>query len=92
MAATFEPNRSLLNPKFEGYKLDALNQEDIITRYSLPHKLKQTAASGKSPFSFQEVQSRIRHNHLIFAPNGRAVYVDAELRVIAVDFDDVCIS
>ncbi|PSR74811.1 hypothetical protein PHLCEN_2v9525 [Hermanssonia centrifuga] len=92
MAATFEPNRSLLNPKFEGYKLDALNQEDIITRYSLPHKLKQTTASGKSPFSFQEVQSRIRHNHLTFAPNGRAVYVDAELRVIAVDFDDVCIS
>jgi hypothetical protein len=87
--APFEPERSLLNPMFEGYKLDAMDQEKVITRYPLPYTLNQSTVAGKSPLSFQEVQSRIRHNHLVVGPNGRSVYVDSEMRVIAVDIDIV---
>ncbi|KAI0072867.1 hypothetical protein K474DRAFT_1650338 [Panus rudis PR-1116 ss-1] len=84
----FEPERSLLNPKFEGYKLDALDQDKAVSRYALTHKPSQTALSGRVPPSFQEVQSRIRHNHLAVGPNGRAAYVDSDMKVIAVEIDD----
>ncbi|EKM51516.1 uncharacterized protein PHACADRAFT_127148 [Phanerochaete carnosa HHB-10118-sp] len=83
----FETERSLLNPKFEGYKLDAIDQDDVVARYPLPHILNQSSPAGRSPLSFQEVQSRIRHNHLVVGPDGRSVYIDHDLRVIAVDVD-----
>ncbi|CAL1713091.1 unnamed protein product [Somion occarium] len=68
----FEPDRSLLNPKFNSYVLHSLDQDKAISRYPLSNKLSQTNISGRSPLSFQEVQSRIRHNHLTVGPNGRA--------------------
>lgn len=86
----FEPNRSLLNPKFEGYKLDALDQDKVVARYPIDHHPSQTNVSGRSPLSFQEVQSRIRHNHLTIGPNNTAVYVDSEFRLIGVDIEKVC--
>ena len=85
----FEPTRSLLNPKFEGYKLDALDQDQAISRYPLQHRLSQTTLSGRVPLSFEEVQSRITHNHLTVGPDQKAVYVDAEFKVIAVKVDEV---
>ncbi|KAK7690085.1 hypothetical protein QCA50_006731 [Cerrena zonata] len=84
----FDPDRSLLNPKFEGYKLDALDQDKAVSRFPVDYHASQTNASGRSPLSFQEVQSRIRHNHLTISPNGKAVYIDAEFRVISVDTDE----
>lgn len=92
MAAVFTPNRALLNPKFDGYKLDAADHDDVISSYPLVHKLSQIAPSAKSPLTFQEVQSRIRHNHLCIGPNGRAVYVDEELNVTSVVLDNVCLA
>jgi hypothetical protein len=92
---SFTPNRSLLNPKFEGYRLDPIVQEGSVTRHDLQFKLSQATVSARSPLSMQEVQSRITHNHLAVAPcldgnaNRRALYVDAELRVIVVDVDSV---
>lgn len=47
--------------------------------------MNQSSPAGKSPLSFQEVQSRIRHNHLVAGPDGRTVYIDRDLKVIAVD-------
>ncbi|GJE97156.1 NudC domain-containing protein [Phanerochaete sordida] len=82
---SFEPERSLLNPRFEGYKLDAIDQDAVVTRFSLPYTLNQSSPAGKTPLSFQEVQSRIRHNHLVVGPDGNVVYVDHQLRVVAVD-------
>lgn len=84
-----DPDRTLLNPKFEGYKLDALDQDKAVARYPVNYHPSQTNASGRSPLSFQEVQSRIRHNHLTIGPNNKAVYVDSESRVISVDTDEV---
>ncbi|KAF7797402.1 hypothetical protein EIP86_008597 [Pleurotus ostreatoroseus] len=56
MAAVFQPNRALLNSKFEGYKLDAVNHEDVLLSFPLAHKLSQIAPSAKSPLTFQEAR------------------------------------
>lgn len=91
----FEINRSLLNPKFEGYKFNALDQDRVISRHVLSHKPTQTTISGRSPLAFQEVQSRIRHNHLAIGHGGKAAYVDADFKAILVTVNDVsslCIS
>ena len=89
----FELNRSLLNSKFEGYRFNALPQDNITRRYGLRHIPSQTntSASGSlQPMSFQEVQSRITNNHLAIRPGSAlGVYVDAEYRVIGVTVDPV---
>lgn len=86
----FTPQKSLLNPKFEGYKLDVMFQEDVVTRHILEHKPTQAMASGKSPLSFQEVQSRISHNHIgVCNEASCAIYVDTEYQVILVHLDPV---
>ena len=84
--ADFKPDRSLLNPKFEGYKLQVISPD--VARYDLPYKPTQVTTSGRSPLSLQEVHSRITHNHLTLSLNcARALYVDAEHRVVVVDVD-----
>ena len=89
----FKLNRSLLNPKFEGYKFDPLPQDNLTRRYGLQYKPSQTntsASNSTQPMSFQEVQSRITHNHLAVRQNsGLGVYVDAEHRVIGINIDPV---
>lgn len=88
--ADFTPTRSLLNPKFEGYKLLLLDQDNVVRRYILPYKITQASSYGKSPLTFQEVQSRITHNHLVLsATKRRGIYVDANHQVIVVDVADV---
>ena len=89
----FRLNRSLLNPKFEGYKFNPLPQDNLTCRYGLQYKPSQINASASRstpPMSFQEVQSRITHNHLTVGPNpALGVYMDAEHRVIGVTIDPV---
>ncbi|KAG2129105.1 hypothetical protein DEU56DRAFT_982371 [Suillus clintonianus] len=85
--SSFTPNHALLNPKFEGYKLAVISQEDAVTRFGLEYRPTQVANSGRSPLSFKEVQSRITHNHLAMAnDSGRCLYIDSEHHVILVDF------
>ncbi|GBE84930.1 hypothetical protein BKA93DRAFT_827070 [Sparassis latifolia] len=84
----FQTNHFLRNSKFEGYKLSPISQDQAVSHYALEHKPSQANVSGRSHVSFQEVQSRISHNHLtICEQNERAVYIDGELRVISVDLD-----
>lgn len=88
--SSFTPNHALLNPKFEGYKLEVIPQEDTVTRFGLEYRPTQMANSGRSPLSFKEVQSRITHNHLAIAnDSGRCLYIDSEHRVILVDLTNV---
>ncbi|KAJ7780632.1 hypothetical protein DFH07DRAFT_729339 [Mycena maculata] len=86
--------RGLLNPKFEGYKLDAIAQEHCVVRHNLQYIATQaTTISTRSHLSFEEVQSRITHNHISVAPSGlRTVYVDAQFRVILVEIDPKTLS
>lgn len=84
------PDRELLNPKFDGYKLDPISSEDTVCRYALQHKATQASVSGRHHFSFQEAQSRIRHNHLSVSPDAeQAVYIDENFRVISIRLDHV---
>ncbi|TBU28586.1 hypothetical protein BD311DRAFT_758024 [Dichomitus squalens] len=83
------PTRALLNPKFDGYKFSPLDYNEVTSHYPLEHKVSQTNVSGRTPLSFEEVQSRVTHNHLaICGQTRRAAYVDAELRVIGIDVDE----
>jgi hypothetical protein len=84
MVNEFCTNRALLNPKFEGYKLEPVPQENVVLRFKLDHKPTQATASGKVPLSFQEMQSRITHNHLYVADSGLAIYVDQDHNVCLV--------
>ena len=85
-----DPNRALLNPRFDEYKFSRLEHDEVISHYTLKYKVSQTNVSGRAPLSFQEVQSRVTHNHLaICNQSRRAVYVDADLRVIGIDVDEV---
>lgn len=90
--APFGPKHSLLNPLFEGYRLDAINQGEVLACYPLAYTLNQSTVASRSPLSFQEVQSRIRHNHLVIGPYGNAVYVDSGYKVVAVEIDKVSSS
>lgn len=84
----FRTDRSLLNPKFEGYKLSIISQEEAVAQFPLVNRPTQVVTSGKVPFAFQEVQSRITHNHLaVYNGSGRAVYIDAEYSIILIDLD-----
>lgn len=85
-----EVNRALINSKFEGYRLSLIAQDDYVSRFSLQYPATQATVSGKSPLSFQEVQSRISHNHFTVPRDGsRALYVDASRRVISVNLNGV---
>jgi hypothetical protein len=90
---TFATNRSLLNPKFEGYRFyHPDRQEDNVIRYQLENKPTQSVFSGRSPLSFREVQSRITHNHLAVWQEGNcALYIDADYKVVLIDADSVCL-
>ncbi|CAA7261514.1 unnamed protein product [Cyclocybe aegerita] len=82
---SFVVNRALLNPKFEGYKLEAIPQEQAVSRYALSRKPTQATASGRLPLSFEEMRSRITHNHLaVDAESGQAAYVDQDYNVCLV--------
>jgi hypothetical protein len=86
----FNTKASLLNPKFEGYKLDPVDQDEILFRYPLEYPTTQSTASNTILLSFPEVQSRITHNHLATSPaEGRAVYVDSDYNLILVNADTV---
>lgn len=87
---TLHPDRSLLNPKFDGYKLDPVSSEDTVAHHALKHTATQASVSGRHHLSFQETESRIRHNHLTVSPDGeQAVYIDKDLSVISVRLDNV---
>ena len=88
----FATNRSLLNPKFEGYKLSLLEQDEHVSNYPLRFRPSQANVSGrtKTHLSFEEVQSRITHNHLaISSDNKSALYVDGDYNVIGVELGSV---
>ncbi|EMD39962.1 hypothetical protein CERSUDRAFT_103862 [Gelatoporia subvermispora B] len=90
---TFEPDRALLNPKFEGYKLSPIEQDEAVWHYPLEYKPSQTNVSGRSHVTFQEVASRIRHNHLTVASEGsRAVYFDGDLRIISIALNETTLE
>ncbi|CAG8565862.1 5498_t:CDS:2 [Paraglomus brasilianum] len=89
------PNRDLLNPTFEGYKLKLLNEDECIIRTDLPAPgiSIQMVPSG-TQLSYKEVQSRVLYNHLFSGYNldegkGAAFYFDSDLRLVLVEYNSV---
>lgn len=85
---TFEPIRALLNPKFETYQLQVPSNPSSL--HSLPNDgIRLRTLPDHARLSFAEVQARVRHNHLSAGFGGECVYIDGELRVVAVVLDQV---
>jgi hypothetical protein len=89
---SFQPNRQLLNPKFDGYKLSPVSEADAVASFQLPGSgISQSTVSSQSHLFFPEVQSRIRHNHLAIAQDDKSVcYIDKDGQVILITLDEVC--
>jgi len=86
---SFPPaQRALLNPRFEGYKLQALEESEHVSLYHLPAPTTQATVSGRSFLSFQEVANRIKHNHLAIVDHRCALYIDAQGGVHSISFYD----
>ena len=88
------PDRSLLSPQFEGYKLNPLSQTSSLSLFALPGTgVTQSTVSGLSHrgamISYREVESRIGFNHLAVG-EGVVAYVGRDGSVILVSFDEVC--
>ena len=82
---SFKPNRMLLNPKFEGYKLEPISSEQAIRRFKLSNRPTQATTTTRLPLAFEEMRSRITHNHLsVEADSGLAIYVDQEYKACLV--------
>jgi hypothetical protein len=90
---SFQPNRELLNPKFDGYKLFPVSEADAVAGFQLPGSgISQSTVSSQSHLLFPEVQSRIRHNHLAIAQGDRSFcYIDKDGKVILITLDEVCV-
>ncbi|KAH8825290.1 hypothetical protein DL96DRAFT_1612681 [Flagelloscypha sp. PMI_526] len=64
MTTSFQIDRSLLNPKFESYRLEIIDEKDVLSRLPLPSFISQASTESSVLLSFVEVRSRISHNHL----------------------------
>lgn len=83
-ALSFTPDLSLLNPKFESYKLRLVDDDVKARSHRLPATVRLAPVADYARLSYEEAQERARHNHLSPGQDGSLVYIDASLRVIAV--------
>jgi hypothetical protein len=82
----FTIKRALLNPKFDGYKLSPIPEADSVATTPLPGSgLSQSTVSANSHLFFQEVQDRIKHNHLAFSTDSTSSPSQATLAYIDKD-------
>ncbi|CAE6489061.1 unnamed protein product [Rhizoctonia solani] len=87
MAPVFSANHTLLNPKFDGYKLKILEQQDCVKSFPLPSPgATQSTVSARRIIPFTEVSARIKHNHLKIGQSG-LLYVDQNGGVVVIEFD-----
>ncbi|KAH7337107.1 hypothetical protein B0J17DRAFT_666278 [Rhizoctonia solani] len=87
MTPTFSANHALLNPKFDGYKLKLLEQQDCVQSFPLPSPgATQSTVSTRRIIPFTEASARIKHNHLKIGKSG-LFYVDQNGGVVTIEFD-----
>lgn len=87
---SFTPSRELLNPKFESYKLSVPESNGAVQSFPLPGAgFKTRTLPDHARLAFSEVQARVRHNHFSPGKAGELVYIDADLRVVAVELGQV---
>lgn len=88
-----KPTRNLLNPKFEGYKLELFDEQVGLISVPLPQP---SIAVPKVPLheklSYKEIRSRVHYNHLFAGydtceGHGIAYYFDSDFRIVLVEYD-----
>jgi hypothetical protein len=82
----FPPNRTLLKPQFETYRLRSLDPTSDVVSYPLPGSATQSRVGYQHQLSFKEVRARIAWDHLAVA-GGRGVYVDTDWTVVGFELD-----
>ncbi|KAG2221860.1 hypothetical protein INT45_003574 [Circinella minor] len=93
----FIPDKNLLNPKFDGYKLSPTNEKECVTRTSLPNgsDLRMNKFMANHRLGFRDLQARVRLNHLAYGfptstnkqQQGVAFYVDLEFQLMSVIYN-----
>lgn len=84
MSYLFPPNRCLLCPQFETYRLHSLDPDTDVSSISLPGAGATQSRVGYNQhhLSFKEVRGRISWDHLAVGEGGRGVYIDANWAVV----------
>ncbi|KAH8553471.1 hypothetical protein BGW37DRAFT_485865 [Umbelopsis sp. PMI_123] len=84
----FKSDRSLINAKFDGYKLQIFPDDTNVHRFALPNALSLPKVAMNSKMSYRELQARVKFNHLFASHRkGLAFYVNSDFAVIAVEYD-----
>ncbi|KAK4687372.1 hypothetical protein P7C73_g2731, partial [Tremellales sp. Uapishka_1] len=87
MALLFPPDRKLLHPQFETYKLHSLSPSDVPA-FPLPGKATQSRIGyHQHHLSFKQVRHRISFDHL-FMGGGTGLYIDENWDVITFELND----
>ncbi|KAJ2958314.1 hypothetical protein NQZ79_g6087 [Umbelopsis isabellina] len=82
----FKSDRTLINSKFDGYKLQVFPENTNVHRFQLPTALSIPKVAMNSRLSYRELQARVKFNHLSISHQQRlAFYVDNESSVIGVE-------
>ncbi|OCF74794.1 hypothetical protein I204_05176 [Kwoniella mangroviensis CBS 8886] len=85
MSYLFPPDKPLLYPQFETYKLQSLDPDHDLLEYPLPEPGSTQSRVGyntSSYLSFKEVRNRIGWDHLSVNADGVGMYVDKEWVVV----------
>lgn len=88
----FEPNKALLNPFFESYRLesDVLDLQEVATfRAAAPIGRVLQGGDGESRLGWREAKSRAAWNHLCVSTDAKeAAWIDQEAVVWLCSWDD----
>jgi hypothetical protein len=84
MSYLFPPQRELLYPQFETYRLKSLDPATDVISYPLPGAGATQSRVGYNQhhLSFKETRARISWDHLAVGEGARGLYVDADWAVI----------
>ncbi|WVR07223.1 hypothetical protein IAU60_004264 [Kwoniella sp. DSM 27419] len=84
MSHLFSPDRALLLPQFETYRLKSLDPDHDISTHKLPGSGATQSRVGFSSqhLSFKEVRARIGWDHLAVGSGGRGIYVDKDWAIM----------
>ncbi|GAA5875405.1 hypothetical protein JCM8547_004398 [Rhodosporidiobolus lusitaniae] len=85
---SFAPVHSLLNSKFESYKLSPPSLgEAAMSTFALSKPFSFPKLPDHARLSYAETAARARHNHLAAGEGGELVWVDGEGEVTALEVD-----
>ncbi|KAK9728361.1 hypothetical protein K7432_001151 [Basidiobolus ranarum] len=80
------PQRDLLNPQFEGYKLRVFEENVKLQSCSLSNPVFTPKVSRNTNLSYSQLQARIKFNHLFTFLELGLFYIDEQGVIIFIEF------